>query len=288
MGDNTPVGRAGESKEGGLADSTENGPFKRFLHCLAGLLPAGLAVCMLLVTCCGAGGREGERGITVYVAASMSDVLTEAAPAFTRQSGINVGLEFASSGSLARKIEAGAPTDLFISANKKWIDYLEEKRIISSVDRKIIARNQLVCVEPVIEPTGITSAQQLLRAQRISIGDPEHVPAGAYAREALVHHGLWDALNRQGKLVFAMTVRVALAFVEQGEVSGGIVYKTDALLTDKVKVAFNFSQETHTPITYHASVVSGTKKVENARRFLGFISSEAFHSILLKRGFLLP
>lgn len=243
---------------------------------------------MLLVTCCGAGGREGERGIIVYVAASLTDVLKEAASAFTRESGINLGLEFASSGSLARKIEAGAPTDLFISANKKWIDYLDERRIISSVDRKIIARNQLVCVEPVIKPTGITAAQQLLRAQRISIGNPEHVPAGVYAREALVHHGLWDALNRQGKLVFAVTVRAALAFVEQGEVSLGIVYKTDALLTDKVKVAFNFPQETHTPITYYASVVSGTKKVEDARRFLEFISSEAFSSILLKRGFLLP
>jgi len=93
---------------------------------------------MLLVTCCGAGGRKGEREIIVYVATSLTDVLKEAASAFTRESGINPGLEFASSGSLARKIEAGAPTDLYISANKKWIDYLDERRIISSVGRKIL------------------------------------------------------------------------------------------------------------------------------------------------------
>ena len=260
---------------------------------LIAYLPARLALAVLvtglgLITGCGTEGGEEKKEIIVYVAASMTEVLQEAAATFTRESGINVGLAFSSSGSLARKIEAGSPTDIFISANKKWTDYLDKKQLISSVDKKIIARNQLVCVEPVGRPTGITGPNGLVRAQRISIGNPEHVPAGTYARDALIHYGLWDTLNSEEKLVLAVTVRVALTFVEQGEIPLGIVYGTDALLTDKVKVAFTFPEEAHTPISYHAALVSGTEKPAEAHLFLEFTSSETFRSILTKHGFLLP
>ena len=268
--------------------STQNGLIIRFLNCLAWGPLAALVAGMLLVAGCGAGDREEKKEIIVYVAASMSDVFKQAASAFTRESGIEAGLEFASSGSLARKIEAGAPADVFISANKTWVDYLDEKRLISSADRKLIARNQLVCIEPAGMSSGVTEARWLVQAQRISIGNPEHVPAGTYARDALIHYGIWHRLNSEGKLVFAVTVRAALAFVEQGEVPLGIVFRTDALLTDKVKEVFAFPEQTHTPITYHAALVSGTRKPAEARLLLEFVSSKAFRSILTENGFLLP
>lgn len=253
------------------------------------MLLVGLVSGMLLADGCGAHGREKKKEIIVYAAASLTEVLNQTASIFTRESGINLGLEFSSSGSLARKIEAGAPTDVFISANKKWIDYLEEKQLISSVDRKMIARNRLVCVEPAGRPTGITGPKELVRAQRLSIGDPEHVPAGTYARQALIHYGLWDTLNSEEKLVLAMNVRAALSYVEQGEISCGIVYQTDALLTDKVKTAFTFPEVAHTPITYHAALVSGAAKPAEAREFLEFMtSSEAARAVLIRHGFILP
>jgi len=104
--------------------STENKPYRHFFNCLDTVLLAGILSWMVLLTGCSADSREEKKEITVYAAASMTEVLNEAAAIFSRQSGIETGLEFASSGSLARKIEAGAPADVFISANKKWVDYL--------------------------------------------------------------------------------------------------------------------------------------------------------------------
>ncbi len=252
---------------------------------------AAMLICAFLfvfIAACGGKNDNSRPGIVIYAAASTMDLLTEAAVLFTESSGIDVGFEFASSGSLARKIETGSPTDIFISANQRWIDYAAQKQLVDSDASLIFARNSLVCVEPLGTETGITSAGQLTAVERLSIGDPEHVPAGQYAKQVLEHYGLWDRLGGEGKIILAINVSVALNYVEQGDVSVGIVYATDAARSSRVRTVFTFDLKSHQPITYHAGLVrAGTRKQE-AGEFMQFLSSEQFLALLEKNGFKRP
>lgn len=241
-----------------------------------------------LLACGGGGKSDGRREIVVYAAASTTDLLTEAADSFTTQSGVEVGFEFASSGSLARKIEAGSPTDIFVSANEHWIEYAAEQGLLENGRSVMFACNTLVFVEPAELPSGLTSPADLAGAERISMGDPEHVPAGRYAKEALEHYGLWEGLTVGEKLVLTFNVSTALSYVEQGGVTGGIVYSTDAIRSEKVTTAFTFPDESHKPVTYHAGLVSNTESRQDALAFLQFLGSAQFYGILEKHGFRQP
>ncbi|MFH1070587.1 MAG: molybdate ABC transporter substrate-binding protein [Candidatus Glassbacteria bacterium] len=232
--------------------------------------------------------QRAEKEIVVYAAASLTEAMEAAGKAFTAKTGTKVGFEFGSSGSLARKIEAGSPTDVFISADEKWIAYADEKKLLDHDNRLMFARNRLVCIVSATNKKVPGSAAGLPGLERISVGDPGHVPAGQYAKEALTFYGLWDSLLAKEKIVFAMDVRAATAYVEQGEVQAGIVYSTDAKVSRKVKVAFEFPEESHTPVTYHAGVVSRSGNKAEAAAFIKFLGSDEFRRILAEHGFSAP
>ena len=248
-----------------------------------------LIICLSTISfACGGNGSPAQPKIVIYAAASTMDLMTEAAARFSASTGIEAVFEFSSSGSLARKIEAGSPTDIFISANERWIDYAMQKKLVDSTGGFVFARNSLVCVEPLGSETGIKSAEDLAKIERLSIGDPEHVPAGSYARQALEHYGLWSQLGSDGKIILALNVRAALSNVELGDVSAGLVYATDAMRSRKVRVAFALEERSHKPITYHATLVSSGSQKQVAGEFLQFLSSSQFLELLEKHGFKRP
>lgn len=198
--------------------------------------------------------------ITVFAAASLTNALQDIAAAYKKEKNVEVVSSFASSSTLARQIEAGAPADLFISADQKWMDYAVEKKSIDAATRETLLGNSLVVVAPKASAQGEitinkeTNWTRLLNGGRLAVGDPEHVPAGIYAKEALQKLGAWDTLSSQ--LAPANNVRAALALVERRETPYGIVYGSDAVASDKVQVVGRFPEASHKPVEYPMAVVS--------------------------------
>lgn len=210
--------------------------------------------------------------ITVFAAASLAEALAEAGAAYGETPHFN----FASSGTLARQIEAGAPADLFIAASAEWMDYLAEKSAIAKETRFDLAANTLVMVAA----PGARVAFDGTIEGRIAVGDFKSVPAGMYAEEALRNMGWLDALRP--KLVMSDNVRTALMYAERGEVAAAIVYATDAQASGKVVVVGTFPPGSHRPIVYPAAACSTN---EAALRFLEFLKSDQAKAILKKHGF---
>ena len=194
--------------------------------------------------------------MTVFAAASTAPALTEIAVQLEAESGVEVRLVFASSGVLARQIASGAPADLFISANRRWMDWVVERGLIDGAPIPLFG-NRLVLIQPA-DASQTLALDDSLRARlgdgRIAIGDPDHVPAGIYAKEALTALGLWGQLERSAVLL--PNVRAALLLVERGEAAAGIVYASDAAFSTKVRVAAEFPPESHAPIVYLAGIVA--------------------------------
>jgi molybdate transport system substrate-binding protein len=222
-------------------------------------------------------GSAAHDPIIVSAAASTTEAVNAILADWNDSHDVQARATFASSSALARQIEAGAPVGIYISANAKWMDYLEEKELISPGSRSTLLTNQLVVIAPADTPDTnedfLTQASQWsarLGDLRLSLGDPAHVPAGMYAKEALQNLGLWDTL--EGKLAPGMDVRGALALVERGESPLGIVYKTDASLSQKIKVIETLPLDSHQPIAYPVAMV---RDQENAyvQELLGHLSS---------------
>jgi len=252
------------------------------------LLSMILIVVMLATACGNATSEKANEPIelTISAAASLTDALTEIKEDFEKENpAVRLIFNFASSGKLAQQIEQGAPVDIFLSANRKYMDQLEEKYLIDSETRQDITSNQLVLITNKEDATKITSFEQLktIAINQISIGDPESVPAGRYAKETLTTLHLWDDLQKH--LVLAKDVRQVLAYVESGNVDVGIVYSSDALISDKVKVIATANSDWHQPIVYPGAVIINTKHVKEAQQFLDYLSSEAGKEILHKYGF---
>lgn len=210
--------------------------------------------------------------ITVFAAASMTNVLQDINQDFAKQyPNDKVTFSFASSSVLAKQIEQDAPVDVFISADLKWMNYLKEKQPAKTQNIRALVKNDLVLIAPkdsLLNTTNIQAVDfsKILANGYLSVGDPAHVPAGKYARQALEHYGLWQQL--EPKLARAKNVRDALSFVERGESPLGIVYSTDAKVSDKVKVIAIFPTESYGEIVYPAATVSD--KAE-AKTFLDFL-----------------
>ncbi|MCC8283828.1 molybdate ABC transporter substrate-binding protein [Escherichia fergusonii] len=199
--------------------------------------------------------------ITVFAAASLTNAMQDIATQYQKEKHVDVVSSFASSSTLARQIEAGAPADLFISADQKWMDYAVDKKAIDTATRETLLGNSLVVVAPksseqqdftINKETNWTT---LLHGGRLAVGDPEHVPAGIYAKEALQKLGAWDTLS--GKLAPAEDVRGALALVERNEAPLGIVYGSDAFASKGVKVVATFPEDTHKKVEYPVAIVKG-------------------------------
>ena len=224
--------------------------------------------------------------ITVFVAASMGDVIKHAGNEFRASSAVKVRLNTASSGTLVRQLYSGAPADIFISASKQWADYAVDQKLILNNEMKAFAANTLVLIAPLDSPLKpfLLNKKINLPSQfsgRLSLGDPKHVPAGKYAMEALKYYG-WDETVSK-RLLPGSDVRSALMVVEFGEVEMGIVYKTDAMKSAKVKILAEFPAESHSQIVYYCgmSIEAGPK----ALQFLKWLTGPAGSALCEKHGF---
>ena len=250
--------------------------------CLLTVLLAGLL-------CLGGVVRAADNRLTVFAAASTTNLLTELGQAFGGQAGVKVVNSFASSSTLAKQIEQGAPADVYVSANVKWMDYLEKAGAVVPGSRFNLLRNRLVLIAPAgstLKPTEINRdlpLASLLGDGRLALGDPSHVPAGIYAKQALTSLGFWPQVET--KVAAAANVRAALALVETGEAPLGVVYATDAAISRKVKVLGAFPADSHPPIVYPAVVVKGHDS-PLARSYLAFLRSPAAAAVCRKYGFM--
>ena len=216
---------------------------------------------------------------------SLTDALTEVSQRFGTAQNVKVYCNFAGSSTLQRQIEKGAPADVFISASPKQIDALRGAGLIYEDSRRAILSNRLVLVAPVNNPLAMTDVGTLAQdsIRRIAIGEPNSVPAGIYGREALMHLGVWTAV--QPKLIPSADVRSTLAYVESGEVDVGIVYQTDAAISKKVRIIYQIPNSSHTPIVYPAAVLRDTGRKTLAQAFLEYLQTAEVAAIFEKYGF---
>lgn len=230
-------------------------------------------------------GCSADRSLTVFGAMSLTDALTEVTQRFEEQTGIKVDCHFAGSATLQRQIEKGAPADVFISASPKQIEALQAKGLVDAGTRQDILINGLVLIAPVDTAHSVTDAQTLTQdaIKRIAIGEPDSVPAGIYAKEALINLGVWDTVHK--KLVPGLDVRATLAYVESGNVDLGIVYRTDASISKKVKILYQFPDSSHTPIVYPAVLIKRSGHHSLAQAFIRFLKTPEVATIFKAYGF---
>jgi molybdate transport system substrate-binding protein len=226
--------------------------------------------------------------LTVFAAASTTDAMKELGARYEKAAGEKVRFNFASSGALANQIVAGAPADVYLSASTKWMVYLDEKSLIEKATSCDLLANQLVLVEPLkgSTPCECDAFTRIKTYKRLAVGDFKSVPAGAYAEQALTYGKVLDGLA--GKLVKGDSVRRVLFYVELGEVSGGIVYATDAKVSAKVTIAAVFPPESHKPIRYPVAVCTGARQFEKAADFVAFLKSPEATAVFAKYGFSVP
>lgn len=235
-----------------------------------------------LVLAAGCACAQAQAPVLVFAAASMREALDEVAA----RAPVRTIASYASSSVLAKQIAAGAPAQVFISADLAWMDYLEQRNAIRKDSRRNLLGNRLVLIAPAgsavqtnIE-TGFPLAR-LLGNGRLALGDPGHVPAGKYARAALESLGVWDSVL--GRLAPAENVRAALALVARGESPLGVVYATDAAAEAKVRVVGAFAEGSHAPIVYPAALTA--KATGPAGAFLDFLGAPAARRIFERHGF---
>lgn len=223
--------------------------------------------------------------LVIFGAMSLTDALTEISQRFGAAQNVKVYCNFAGSSTLQRQIEKGAPADVFISASPKQIDALQGEGLIYEDSRQAILNNRLVLIAPVDRSLSMADVGMLSQdsIRRIAIGESNSVPAGIYGREALAQLGIWDAV--QPKLIPTADVRSALAYVESGEVDVGVVYHTDAEISKKVEIIYEFPDTSHTPIVYPAAVLRDTGHKALAHAFLDYLQTAEVTAIFAKYGF---
>nr|WP_256758054.1 molybdate ABC transporter substrate-binding protein [Cohnella sp. WQ 127256] len=225
--------------------------------------------------------------LLVSAAASLKDSLDEIEKKYEKlHPDIDLQFNLGSSGTLQKQIEQGAPADLFLSAGKKQMDALIDGKMISKSTTLLL--NDLVLIVPNDSKSKFSSVKQLSdkAIKMIAIGQPESVPAGQYAKETLTARKVWDTL--QDKLIFAKDVRQVLTYVETGNVEAGFVYRTDALTSNKVKIALKISPYAHKPIVYPAAVLKQSKHQKEADAFYEYLQSTEGKAVFVKFGFELP
>lgn len=208
-----------------------------------------------------AGNAVAAEKVTVFAAASLTNALNEIAAQYKQETNNQVVASYASSSTLARQIEQGAPANLFISADQQWMDYVIDKQLMVKNTRYTLLGNELVLIAPKaskldkVEINQQTDWKKLLDGGRMAVGDPDHVPVGIYAKESLEKLGAWDTVNPM--LARTNNVRSGMALVERDEAPLGIVYGSDAVASDKVKVVGIFPADTHKPVEYPMAIVKG-------------------------------
>lgn len=247
-------------------------------------LPAAVFAAVLAAAA-PAAARAGD--ILIFAAASTLDAVGEVGALYSARGGARVRTVFAASSVLARQIASGAPANVFLSANRRWMDWLVAQGKIVAGSRRDLLGNRLVLVVPRARPGRIVIGPgfklvEFLGDGRLALADPDHVPAGIYARQALENLGVWDAVGRRA----ARTgdVRGALALVGRGEVPAAIVYATDARISEKVRIAGSFPPSSHAPIAYAAALVAG-RDSRQAQAFFAFLVSPPAGAVFARHGF---
>ena len=244
-------------------------------------------------------GAETQRAVVVFAAASLTEALAEVGRAFTARSTalagdgtahIPVRTAYAASSVLAKQIEAGAPAEVFLSADSEWMNYLGQRQLLRPGSRKDLLGNALVLVAPTASTARVTLAPHVdltaaLAGGRLATGDPDSVPAGRYAQAALKSLSIWEQI--EPRLVRAESVRTALEYVARGDATLGIVYRTDALVEKRVRVVGVFPADSHPPIVYPVALT--TRASERAAAFEAFLAGDTAREIFTRYGFdLLP
>jgi molybdate transport system substrate-binding protein len=236
--------------------------------------------------------RAHAEDIHLYAAASLTEALTELSDTYQKQhTEVVIKKSFAGSSTLAKQIEHGAPADIFISADKDWADYVQQRGLLNNESRKNLLANELVFIAPIVKSAKSANSVSILFDPafnlstsfkgRLCTGDTASVPVGKYAKQALTHYNWWAKV--EARIVGAEDVRTALAFVERGECSLGIVYKTDAQLSKKVKVVATFPAASHTPIEYPGALTKNAGAESKA--FWVFLQSDQAKIVFTRYGF---
>ncbi len=251
-------------------------------------LGKGLAVAVLAAGVFTQLQAQAAEKITVFAAASLTNALQKISEQYQQGKDVQVVSSFASSSTLAKQIEQGAPADLFISADQQWMDYTVGKQLMVDNTRYTLLGNDLVLVaaqeskQQKIDINKDTPWLKLLNGGLLAVGDPAHVPAGIYAKEALQNLGAWTAL--EPKLAPSSDVRSALALVEREESPLGIVYGSDAVASTKVKVVGIFPESSHKPVEYPMAVVKGHESAA-LTAFYDYLKTPAAAAIFKQYGF---
>ncbi len=224
--------------------------------------------------------------MVVFAAASLADALQQVAGGYSKASGVEVRVSFAASSALAHQIESGAPADVFVSAERDWMDYQQSHGLIQIGSRQDLLGNRLVLVAPAASSLSIKIAPNFPLAAALggghwATGDPDSVPVGRYAKAALQHLGVWDSLLPG--LVRADNVRGALTLVARGEVAFGIVYETDAMVDPKVRIVDIFPADSHPPIVYPIALTKGAST--QATAFVRYARGAEAAAVFRKFGF---
>jgi molybdate transport system substrate-binding protein len=252
------------------------------------LVTAALASALALAGCSDPAPAGKDASPIVFAAASLTDVLQTVGDLYVAEGHPAPRFSFAASSALAKQLEQGAQADIFISADEDWMDYAAEKSLIDPATRTTLLTNELVLVAPARAPITLDIAAGMdlagaLKGGKLALADPESVPAGKYAREALIHFGAWDAVA--SSVARTENVRAALRFVETGDAAAGIVYATDAAAAGAaVKVVGVFPAGSHTPVTYPAALLAGKTEGPGAA-FLGFLATEPARKVFQDAGF---
>ncbi len=246
----------------------------------------GMTLWLLLFCAPSSAAQTDNPPLIVFAAASLTNALQELGDDFTKNSSIPVKFSFAASSALARQIENGAPADVFFSADLEWMDYLQTQKLIQVATRHDVLSNQLVLVAPADSKIVLKIGPHFALAKtvgsgRLATGDPDSVPVGRYAREALTNLGVWNEV--EARLVRADSVRSALALVDRGEASLGIVYATDAQIDRKVRVVDVFPDNTHLPIVYPIALT--TVATADAIKFIDYVRGPVGDATFKKYGF---
>jgi molybdate transport system substrate-binding protein len=227
--------------------------------------------------------------VTIFAAASLKTALDDIAAQWHKETGKSARISYAASGALVKQIEAGAPADVFISADVPWMDYAAERKLIKPETRRNLLGNALVLVAPSDskgQPMQIDARTDLLgllgKDGRLAMGQPKSVPAGAYAEQALTALGLWSKVK--DRIAQTESVRATLIFVARGEAPAGIVYRSDAHAEPRVKVLGAFPESSHAPIVYPIAIVAASVNPD-AKAFYDYLATPAASAIFKRESF---
>ena len=241
----------------------------------------------LAIYLAGAGTLAHAATVAAFAAASLKEALDQQGRRFEAETGNKVVVSYAGSNALAKQIEAGAPADIFISADVDWMDYLERRGLVAARSRVNLLRNALVLIAPAASASALRIRQgfalaSALGQEKLAMADPDSVPAGRYGKAALESLGVRSSVEK--RIVRADNVRAALVLVARGEAAFGIVYRTDALAEKGVRIVDTFPESSHPPIVYPAARIAG-RDVPVAKAFLDLLRSPSAKAIWARYGF---